>query len=416
MSQNRVVAVGLESASLGMLQEGMEEGFLPNLARLKDQAAFGRLSNIDFHATETEWTSVMTGRLPESTGYWGPMRWRRGTYQYDLIGAYDFIGNRPFYALGSDFKTVAFDIPQSRLDRDVNGQQVIGWGAHDPQSTGQSHPIDLLPDLIARYGRHPALRKSQGDNWWDKDYAAFLDGALKLGLSRRSAIARELMATGSWDLFITAFGELHSAGHNFWHLNDDRHPLYVADSREAGDLDPLQATYRMADAAVGEIIDAAPEDAAIVLFDTLGMDANTNELPSKFFLGEFLYRYSFPGRTAFAAGDPREEPPPVVSQPDRKLWPLEIWDTRTNADSIDRLVYRTAPRAFYRLPARVRRLFEKGSSARTLPACLTLHAVTPGRSPLVVADQLVPAAMAEDASFCPAVVFRRFHPRQCART
>ena len=339
-----VIAIGLESASPALLEKWMAEGYLENLAELRRRGAYGHLENVEYHGTETEWTTFLTGCLPEKTGYWRPLRFKPSTYQLDRIGAFDFVRQQPFYALGPDYRVAAFDLPQTTLSPNVNGAQVMAWGAHDPQTERRSHPPELLPDLRATYGDHPAFNKAFGDNWWDADYQQSLEYALKAGISRRAAIARDLLKQEPWDLFVTIFGETHSAGHNFWHLSQDDHPLNQYADKAGFSHDPLRETFQSIDRAIGEILKDAPENANIVIFNALGMGPNYNELPSMFFLGEVLFRLSFPGEQAFSYSAPGTPLGPVVNPENADNWGEAIWARKHKPQRLREALRKCAPR------------------------------------------------------------------------
>ncbi|PIG95294.1 alkaline phosphatase family protein [Gloeocapsopsis sp. IPPAS B-1203] len=294
-----VIAIGLDAAEPALIEQWISQGYLKNLRSLKEQGAYNRLHNFNYYRAETPWTTFLTGCSPQKTGYWAPIKLRQGTYEIDEIGAYDFAEYPPFYTLGDEYKVGIFDLPHSRPSNQVNGVQVFAWGAHAPLTSSESQPSQLLQQLIDKYGEHPALHK---------DHASCLDVAalkrlqknLEVGISRRSAICQELLQREDWDLFLTIFGETHSAGHYFWHLSQSDHPLYALLNRPSGD--PLLEVFQAIDQAIGEILTKAPENARILIFADHGMGANVMDLPSMVFLPELLYRLSFPARVGIAAG------------------------------------------------------------------------------------------------------------------
>ncbi|MGJ3246031.1 MAG: alkaline phosphatase family protein [Elainellaceae cyanobacterium] len=342
-----VIAIGLESASLSRIEAWMSQGHLSNLRRLKQEGAYGYLNHIDHYATETEWTTFLTGCLPTETGYWRPLDFNPATYDIgEPVRPYDFADYPPFYALGDQYRVSVFDMPQVPLSNEVNGVQVSAWGAQDPQVSRGSRPSHLIDTLIATHGEHPAFMKCFGDNWWDQDYLEFLADALNVGISRRSAICRDLLRREPWDLFLTVFSEPHSAGHNFWHLSQSEHPMHA--HRGNAPPDPLLATFQAIDQALGEILSVVSDHAYVLVFSCLGMESNANEVPSMVFLPELLYRFNFPGRVAIA-GDTSSEPPPPVIHPNRRKWSEEVWQRRHDPNPITRVLRRNVPNTLYHL-------------------------------------------------------------------
>ena len=340
--KNSVIAIGLDAADPVLLENWMSQGYLKNLQRLREGGAYGRLNNIEYYKAETPWTTFLTGCLPEKTGYWSPIEFHEGTYQAEQINAYDFDEYPPFYALGEDYRVAVFDIPQSKLREDVNGLQVLAWGAHSPQTPSHSQPPSLLKDLISEYGEHPALHKDHGD-WWDTAYLKRLSEALKIGIDRRVAICRNILKQENWNLFLTVFGETHSAGHDFWFLNQPDHPLYPY-KPEGSDL--MLEIFERVDRAVGEIIDAAPENAHIVVFAAHGSGNNTTDVPSMLLLPEFLYRFSFPGKSLLPIGKSGSPVPPPVTSPNRLNWQEEVWRQLYHPNPLIRLLRKWASDRF----------------------------------------------------------------------
>lgn len=347
-----VVAIGLDAADPVLLEQWMDQGHLPNLQALSREGAYGRLTNLGYYKAETPWTTFLTGCLPQKTGYWAPFRLQEGTYTVHEVEAYDFEAFPPFYALGDDYRVAVFDMPQSVLSERANGPQVLAWGAHSPQTPSHSLPAELLQQVRDRHGKHPALHRDHGD-WWDGTYLARLRRTLKQGLERRITICQDFLKQERWDLFLTVFGEPHSAGHDFWYLSQPDHPLYGQRPPEIGDGDPLLEIMVAADRALGDILKAVPEDAYTVVFAAHGSGNNTTDVSSMLFLPEFLYRLSFPGEVMIAPGNPDLPPPPLVTSPRRKTWTGEIWERKHDPNPLKRFLRRSLPSKFHRVLDRV---------------------------------------------------------------
>lgn len=342
--KNSVIAIGLDAADPVLLETLMAQGHLKNLQSLRQQGAYGRLTNVEYYKAETPWTTFLTGCLPQKTGYWSPFKFHEGTYEVENIEAYSFSEYHPFYALGDDYRVAVFDMPQATLANNVNGLQVLAWGAHSPQTPSHSLPAELLVEINDQYGKHPALHKDHGD-WWDRNYLNRLQDALPEGIEQRVKICQDILRQEKWDLFLTIFGETHSAGHDFWHLTQVDHPLY-SHQHQAGS-NPMLEVLEATDRAIGEVIASVPEDAYIVVFSAHGSGNNVTDVASMFLLPEFLYRFSFPGQVAIAPGKPGTSPPPLVLNPRRKTWTGEIWQRKYDSNPIKRLLHNYLPSKFH---------------------------------------------------------------------
>jgi hypothetical protein len=257
------------------------------------------------YVAELPWPRFLTGVPPERTGYFTPIAFDPASYSVREIGAYAFDEHPPFYARCAGLRAIVFDVPQAPVLPGAPAVQIRGWGAHSAMTPSDSQPAALLPELVRRFGEHPAFDRDHAEPW-DGERLAWLRGAMLEGVRRRAAIARELVATGPFDLFVTVFCEPHVAGHSMWHLAQPAQP--------GGD--PLLELLEAIDAAIGAILAAAPREATVALFSPHGMQANSMDLPAMVFLPELLYRMGRPGRFGLADGErwlrPLARPLPFV--------------------------------------------------------------------------------------------------------
>lgn len=64
----RLIVLGLDAADLDLIGPWMDQGILPNLARLRDGGAHGRLASTEPSNSPVIWTSIATGKVPDKTG------------------------------------------------------------------------------------------------------------------------------------------------------------------------------------------------------------------------------------------------------------------------------------------------------------------------------------------------------------
>ncbi len=333
-----VIAIGLDSAEPRLMEKWISEGRLKNIGRLWHEGAHARLKNYEGYTAELPWTTFLTGCAPNKTGFWSPVKYLADRYDVKYQGAYDFQEYKPFFALNQDYRVIAFDIPQMRLCDQINGPQVLAWGAHSPQTESVSSPPGLLDEVTQKHGEHPALHKDNAEVW-QHDELKWVMGAMLIGIKRRAEICVDLMQREAFDLLATVFGEPHSVGHMHWHISQPDHPLYEL-CKQAGE-DPMLEIHEAIDAAIGRICDAAPEGTRIVVYSVHGMKANTMDLPAMFFLPELLYRYSFPGKAAFAKGRAGAPLPPEAKMFEgQRGWAQEIWSRKEDWNPLRRLARR----------------------------------------------------------------------------
>jgi predicted AlkP superfamily phosphohydrolase/phosphomutase len=349
--RNSVIAIGLDAADPSLIEAWIDQGHLKTLGRLRRQGAYTRLETFRQYRAETPWTTFLTGCSPLKTGYWSPVQFHPDSYAVSDRGAYDFSDYLPFYALGKDYRVAVFDMPQSALSAEANGPQMLAWGAHSALTPRHSLPDTLFQEVLARHGDHPVFNRDHADT---RNLGALrvLKDHLVTGIQRRAAICEEWLQQERWDLFLTVFGETHSAGHFFWHLSQPEHPLYGALGADAPDL--LLETFQAVDAAIAQIIAKAPADAHIVVFAAHGMGSNVMDLPSMFFLPELMYRFNFPGKFGIAHSSATAPLPAPKTHYKRRGWLGEAWSQRYDPNPLRAWLRREMPtRLFEKLESRM---------------------------------------------------------------
>lgn len=269
----RVLVVALDAAEATLIERWTAEGRLPNLARLVRSSAVSRLDNRLDTLPGAIWPELHSGISVARRGQFftqdqlhtGEARWRPCSPE-------DAHPERYYWSEASraGCRVAVVDAPHAACAPGLNGVQLIDWGSHDRSRTFglQADPSELLDELETTPDAHPV---------WDSDAypgdrAGFerLLAELQLGLERRVPLFLKLLERERWDLFSCAFGECHSAGHQFWHFLDASHPSH--DPSAPPELrDALFTIYAGVDAAVGTVVEAAGSDASVLLLASHGM-------------------------------------------------------------------------------------------------------------------------------------------------
>jgi predicted AlkP superfamily phosphohydrolase/phosphomutase len=331
-----VVALGLDAADPVLLERYMNAGHLPVLSSIRARGSYVRLTTFDYCRAEASNTTFLTGCSPAKHGYWSPFRFKTD-YRVETT-PYEFADYQPFYGLGPDYRVAVFDMPQSKLSDNVNGVQVLGWGAHSPRCPSHSNPPALFDEIVSKHGAHPTLRKDDVHSMGDQAALERLKQGLETGAARRAAACVDLLARERWDLFLTYFSEIHSGQHYLWHLSHPDHPLYEPFGKPG--RDPLLELTQAVDRAIGQIEAAMPADARLVVFSDHGMESNTTDVPSTVFLPELLYRLAYPGKYGLAKGKPGTPPPPIMKPSADRSWRSTLYGLKHDRNPITRMLRR----------------------------------------------------------------------------
>lgn len=309
--KRRVIALGVDAGSIGLIEELVAQGSLPHLAALRERSLRVPLDSAPAHRHGVLWPQFVAGADARLGGDWLRFTFDRSTYEAYQSGARHTIeGNAPFWeAPGA--RTITLDVPGTTVMGP--GVHVTAWGAHAPLHARASAPPGLLRELDAKFGVHPGFENEYECGWHDPKRLDRLTDALVVGAHRRAEISVELMHRfPDWELFLAVMSESHSASEIMWQAIAADHPL--------ADFDPdarsrLERVFQAIDTAIGHIVDRAPDDAAIVVFSLDGMRGSHGDLPSIVLLPELMHRLHFGTpklRDSDAAAWRRAGCPPLV--------------------------------------------------------------------------------------------------------
>ncbi|MDB4911281.1 MAG: type phosphodiesterase/nucleotide pyrophosphatase, partial [Gemmatimonadetes bacterium] len=244
-----------------------------------------RTRGIEGFFVGSTWASLYTGTNPAQHGLHYQMQLVPGSYRLEDRAKGAFVQRDPFWRVLSRAgrRVAVLDVPLSRIEPELNGVQVVEWGAHDAFFGHSTIPPELASQIEARVGRHPAGASCDAAGRGAREYRELVS-ALAEGVRRKGEWSTELLARGDWDLFMQVFTESHCVGHQCWHLHDAAHPAH--DAIIAGMTgDPLRVVYRAIDAAIGTLVDTA-RDAHVIVFAAHGM---SHRYGAHFLLRDLLF-------------------------------------------------------------------------------------------------------------------------------
>jgi predicted AlkP superfamily phosphohydrolase/phosphomutase len=284
----RTLYVGLDACDLHLAQQFASEGSMPTLARLLDEAAVQETLGPLGFLVGSNWATIWTGTSPAHHQFLCSGQIRGGTYEPVWVGPYgDGYGTKtPVWKWVSDAggRVAVLDAPHAAVAKELNGVQLVEWGCHDRHAGTRSFPPSLLDEINEKYGPHlPGTRTAPfphhapcdishraGEHRTTAEHQALLAEILE-GVRQKTALSRDLLDRGDWDLFFTVFGESHCSGHQFWKVHDETHPWHDPDERRALGGDPLRTIYSALDAGLGELLEHAGDDATVYVHLSHGM-------------------------------------------------------------------------------------------------------------------------------------------------
>lgn len=268
--QNRVLAIAIDAAEWTLVERWARDGTMPNMKRLYEKGARGRLiSTVDWLAG-TPWPSFYTGSYPPDHGFLFHLQWRPATMRHERPSN-DWLPMTPFYRRFGEFgkRVIAIDVPITYAPDSLNGIELTSWSTHDKLTPPTAYPREELEWISKEIGTEPITIEQGG--------LQGIDSLLKLrdemiGSARRqAALCERLMAREPWDFSIVALGAAHRAGHKLW----DRSSVASVTDEQGAEYDrALRDVYVACDETVGRIVSAAGPDTTVLCFALHGMETN----------------------------------------------------------------------------------------------------------------------------------------------
>ena len=268
MKSVKLLIVGLDAATLDLINPWVAEGKLPNIARLMSAGASGRLASIVPPITPPAWTSFMTGKNPGKHGIFDFLETEPGTYSQRYLNAGSRrtktiwrMLNEAGYTVGT--MNVPFTYPPEHLD----GFQIAGM-ATPSENSPFVYPPALRSELEGCLGRFRL----------DVRYLGFMSTNLR----RHQVIDDMKDLDDQWlraslyliekhpaDVMMFTFMSIDTVQHHFWQYMDPTHHYHDASAaQEFGDA--VFRVYQWLDNAVAQMVEKVSPDTPIFVVSDHG--------------------------------------------------------------------------------------------------------------------------------------------------
>jgi predicted AlkP superfamily phosphohydrolase/phosphomutase len=260
-SAKRLLVIGLDMGDAALIKEWGRQGYLPTLQTIISEGSWGNLETTAQALHTSSWPTLFTGTLPGKHGVYYPYQPCPAQQLARHIGP-DQYGELPFWKTLDDAgkRCVILDAPETFPITGFRGVQIFEWGTWAWYWKRMAIPCEIGRELNERFGRHPlkleAKRLGLGMPKLDD-----LREQLIASAAEKANIAKWLMESQRWDLFLIVFAELHPAGHYLWPRNT---PAPCKSMSAKDSLADLLSIYSAVDAAIGEILNECGEAAVMV--------------------------------------------------------------------------------------------------------------------------------------------------------
>lgn len=263
----KVWVVGLDGATFDLLRPWMDEGRLPNLARIAAEGVYGLLNSTVPPVTAPAWSSFMTGVNPGKHGVFDFTT--QSTHGLTWVSSQAVQAPKLWGILSQHDKQVGvINVPVTYPAEAVNGYVIPGFLT--PQgATRFTYPLDLYDEMTRAVGDYVINVKIAGREKGNKAATRTLVTEIKDAVARREAAIHYLLNNHPTDFMMVVFMSLDKIQHVFWKYLDPRSPLY--DTPEGVLYRELTIPcYEQIDAVVGRLMARIDEQTTLILMSDHG--------------------------------------------------------------------------------------------------------------------------------------------------
>jgi hypothetical protein len=254
----RVVTIDLNGINPSLVDLWCGQGRLPTLARLRRDGGSTTLTSRTRLLPFSISTELSTGRSAIKTGLFVQSNQLR-TAEPSRLKRYERLAEQQYWNVVCDAGRRAAVIDPllgvplkapTRHDR-TSCLELLGWSLHDKTPLGiSSRPGEWLSEITRDYGA-PRLGFDTFLHHCNKVRKGVLARELQASAEQKGRLLVDLLRSGRFDLVSCTFSEAHCGGHQLWHAPD-----------------ALLSIYESLDTQLGQLMEAAGPDAAVLVVGT----------------------------------------------------------------------------------------------------------------------------------------------------
>jgi len=287
---SKVFIISLDGATFDVLRPLMDQGYMPNLARLSQEGIAAGLESVIPWVTAPAWTSFMTGKNPDKHGVFDFTRFEEDTYRWQVNNSTSIQSKTIWQLLSEQGKRViVLNLPYTYPPYPVNGVMVSGWDAPLLQE-GFTYPAELsreILDLMPGYASN--LDLALGSNFATRSDELFerFTGKLTRGVEQGTQLSLHLLKKNEWDVFMVHFQQPDWIQHNLW--------SYIEDATRDRDnkqprIERTRQCYKSFDDAVGILMkEAAQANATVIVLSDHGFGDHQGDVFPNYWLKRWGY-------------------------------------------------------------------------------------------------------------------------------
>jgi predicted AlkP superfamily phosphohydrolase/phosphomutase len=266
----RVFVLGLDGATWDVLEPLIQDGRLPNLARLRKQGAWGSLRSVFPPLSPVAWTGVMTGKNSGKHGIFEFVN-----YKHDPLNGHvnssRTIQSRLLWEITQQYgkKTVAGGVPMSYPPRPAT--RFPGFFLGDFLSPTGASDFSSDPVLFAELEKTVGPYQPWSTSIHDSGNEAQVLNDLTRFMEQHLDAIKFMMDRCDWDFFIFDLMATDRLQHELWHVWDLTHQAAHGRESELKALRPkLLEFWELLDRGIGQIESRLPPDTTFLIISDHG--------------------------------------------------------------------------------------------------------------------------------------------------
>ncbi len=329
----KVFVIGLDGATMDLIDPWVAEGRLPNLARLMRDGAAGRMRSVPNRNSAASWSSIATGRNPGKHGIFWFVEYK-DDYSYVFVNASFRDGTTMWRQLSdAGHPVIVMNVPMTYPAEPVNGVLIAGVdgpGLHDPRF---AYPATVVEELRREVGDY-TVEVGMPAHVKGGRYAQALEETHQ-AIDQRLAAARWLMTSRPWEFSMVVFRETDPVQHFFWKFMQPE-SFQVSPEEIARFGNGIRDVYEHLDTAIGQLLEVVGENVNVLVVSDHGAGPDTGKARS---LQRWLEAL---GLLSFQSASPNGQ---------RKLRALALRTMLAGVHAVDkRISYRMKKRIAHTLP------------------------------------------------------------------
>jgi len=268
MSKIKLLIVGLDAATLDLVNPWVGEGKLPNIAQLMKEGVSGRLASILPPITPPAWTSFMTGKNPGKHRIFHFMEAEPGSYSLRYVNASSRCAKTIWKMLSdAGFSVGTMNIPFTYPPEHLNGFQISGMDTPSEKSAFV-YPPEIRDELEGLLGRFTLDVRYLGYMSTDRRREEVLAEMERIDQQWLQA-SLHLMEKHPAQVLMFTFMSVDTVQHYFWHYMDASHHYHdPVGAKRFGDA--ILRVYERLDRAVGEMLKKVSTDTSVLVVSDHG--------------------------------------------------------------------------------------------------------------------------------------------------